>query len=190
MKLIVDKKRGGPQYRDVSDNNNEPKMKMKYETFQTFAEAEAASSDEQKQHIADARDYNKREARRTIADIAETSTEFIVAGGWIFYITPSIMPNESGLKFLNELNLVCSIMCNSSFYRVIKTNMRIGLMTDPRDPKTGNSIAERQRMATEPWGLSRSMEARKTMAEKYWTLTTSSKFYHLAEESDAVLASA
>lgn len=27
MKLIVDKKRGGPQYRDVSDNNNEPKMK-------------------------------------------------------------------------------------------------------------------------------------------------------------------
>ena len=28
MKLIVDKKRGGPQYRDVSDNNNEPKTKM------------------------------------------------------------------------------------------------------------------------------------------------------------------
>ena len=139
------------------------KRNMKYQKFQTFAEAEAASSDEQKQHIADARAFNAREAARDIKRISETSTEFIVAGGWIFYITPSDLPNESGLEFLNELNLVCSIMDNSSFYRVIKTfKFEIGLQRDHREGQD----------PTQPWAISRSMKARKLMAEKNWTVTT------------------
>lgn len=147
---------------------------MKYQTFQTFDQAEAASSDEQKLHISDARAFNAREAARDIKQISETSKQFIVAGGWIFYITPSDLPNESGLWFLNELNLVCSILDNSSFYRVLSTALEIGLQKDNREGQD----------PTQPWAISRSMKARKLMAEKNWTVTTSSKFYHFATCAD------